>query len=206
MRRQPRLAKQLSGSTVQHLELRIPREHDLDSAVAVEVVNLEGLSLVSSPFLGFGAALLPQHPAIERDGRQATDVIERISSHLRHVLREEHVEPPVAVEVAEPHVAARAVSGRVELLPQRRLRVLRAQARQLVAALLDPLPKVGLSRRACRHAKRLEPRRHVGGEAGNACVEGAVTDVEDLLAVHRRAQPVGLDRDLEPIPASSCRK
>ena len=99
----------LAGPAVQHLDLEILHHDDFVLPVAVEVVDLERRVVREHVVIRVRTPDLPQHLAVERDRRQATDVVEGVPRSLADVLRDQHVDLAVAVQVAEAHVAARAV-------------------------------------------------------------------------------------------------
>ena len=132
-------AQLLASPAVEHLQLEIAREHDFGAAVAVEVVNLKRRVVGEEIVLRIRSALLPQDLTLERDGGQAADLIEGVAAYLRDLLREQHVEPAVAVEIAESHVASGAVALGLELPPQLRPRIAGAQLFELALAGVDAL-------------------------------------------------------------------
>ena len=127
-------ALHLAGAAVEHLQLESPCTCTTSPRpVAVEVVNLERRVAGEQAVARIGPAELPEHFAVERDGGEATDLDGRVADDLGHVLADEHVDRAVAVEVAEPHIAAGAEFGRGEFFPQLGLGVGGLQAAQLVA-------------------------------------------------------------------------
>ena len=106
------------------------------------------MSLVSRPLRGSGRPDLPEDLAVESDGGQATDLVEGIAAHARNVLRDQHVDLAVAVEVAEAHVAPGAELRGGELSPELGLRILGAQLRQFglragLRVVIRPVAAVG---------------------------------------------------------------
>jgi len=61
--------------------------------------------------VGIGTAHLPEHLAIEVDGGEAGDLVKGVPVRLANVLREQHVDLPIAIQVAEAGVAGGAVAG-----------------------------------------------------------------------------------------------
>ena len=151
--RQPGFAQQPPGAAVEDLELEIASEHDFDAAVPVEVVDLKRRVVRQQCVLRVRPPLLPEHTPFERHRGEATDLIESVAAHLGNVLREQHVEPAVAVEIAEADVSAGAEAWRVELFPEHRLRVVGAQAVEIGRATLDAATKIGGRCRTCRDAE-----------------------------------------------------
>jgi hypothetical protein len=127
-------------------------------------------------------------------------VIERVAANLGHVLREEHLRPAVAVEIAEAHVAPRAKPRRVEFPPPLRLWVLRPQPGEIAIAPLHSLLQIRGCRRRRRDAEGAKTRGRVRRHAGDALRQLAIAHVDELMAVHGGAEPVAFDGGLEPIP------
>ena len=127
----------LAGAAVEDLELEIAHQHDFVLAVAVDIVDLKRRVVGEQAVARIGAAHLPEDLAVERDGGQATDLVEGVAADARDVLRDQHVGHAVAVEIAEAHVAARAEVRSVELLPELGLGIVGAEARQFLLALAN---------------------------------------------------------------------
>ena len=140
--REPRAAEEAPGAAVEHLQLEVPGQHDLGAAVAVEIVNLERRVVGEQPVLRIRPSLLPQHAAVERHGRQAADVIERVAADLGHVLREQHLRRAVAIEITEAYVAPGTEARRVELPPHLWLWVLGPQTGEIAIPALHALAQI----------------------------------------------------------------
>ena len=188
---QPGAAQQASRPAFEHLQLEVARQHHFVAAVAVEIVNLERRVVGQQVVPRVRPALLPQDSAIERDRGQAADLIEGVAAHLRDLLREQHVELAVAVEIAEADVAAGAEAFRVELAPQLRPRILRPQPSRARAR---GARCAGAGRSA---AAALAVTRKSLKRAGMFAVmpamparQFAVADVDQLLAVDGSTQPI----------------
>jgi hypothetical protein len=122
---------------VEHLDLEVAHEQHVVLTFAVDVLDLEGRVVGEEAVARVGAAGLPEHLALQRDGGERADVIERVALHARDVLGDEHVHDAVAVEIAEAHVASSAELGRGQLAPQLGQRVAGAQLGEVVFARLD---------------------------------------------------------------------
>ena len=88
---------------LQDLELEVLHHHDLVAAVAVDVVDLKRRVGGQEAVARVGTAQLPEDPAIEGHGRQATD-LDEVVADPGDVLGDEHLGGAVAVQVAEPDV------------------------------------------------------------------------------------------------------
>jgi hypothetical protein len=157
-----------SGRAVEHLQLEVARGDDLGAAVAVEIVDLKRRVVGEEPVLWIRTSLLPQHTTVERDRREAANLIEGVAADFGDLLREEHVETAVAVEVPEADVAASAETRRLEFLPQPRARIIGAQLFEIALAPLDALTQLGCRRSGGGHPEAAKPRRHIGGDTRDA--------------------------------------
>jgi hypothetical protein len=194
------VSNQFAGPPIEHLELEVSREHDLRAAVGVQIVNLERRVVREKPVPGIWPSLLPEHLAVERHRGEATDLIERIAAHLCDVLRKQHVERAIAIEIAEADISASAKAGRLELPPYDGAWVFGAQSGELGLSTLRTSAEVCSGRCRRRHAERPKARRSVRGHASNARRQFLVAHVDERFAIYRRPQPVALDVDFESVP------
>jgi hypothetical protein len=93
---------------VQDLELEVLHQEDFALAVAVDVVDLERRVAGQESVARVGLPDLPEHLAVQRHRRQAAALDEVAAVDLGDDLGEDHLGHPVAVQVAEAHVAARS--------------------------------------------------------------------------------------------------
>ena len=109
------------GAAVQDADLELPAYDHLVRAVPVNVVDLEGhvrRYLAQHLRLVGGLAQLPQHVALQVDGRQAADEAVGVPADPLLHLRQNDLPAAVPRQVAEADLPAGAEILQVDLLPQ----------------------------------------------------------------------------------------
>src|SRR5215831_18334522 len=115
---------------------------------------------------------------------------------MRDVLRNQHIDLAVAVQITEAHVTASSEFWCFESLPELRFRILRAQTSQLRFAGADP--RLDVANRLIRrlNAEILEPRRAGRCNAGLSLWNLGIRSFENQSAVDKATHTwaVVLDR------------
>ena len=189
-RRDP--AQDSAGRPLGHDQLLVAAVDDLGTAVAVEVVGLEGDVVRETVLPGVRRAGLPEDAPVERQGGQAAELAVAVLRTVVHDLADQDVEATVAVEVAEAQVAADAEAVGAQLPPRHH-----AGVRRDAGLLLGPAPRARRLEapggvRVGGHAHGVETSRHVGGEADAPLGEGRVAGFEGDPAVELGPQGVAL--------------
>src|SRR5579883_1035304 len=105
-------------------------------SVAVDVVDLKRQVVGGEGIARVRLSDLPQNLTFESDGSETSD-LSVVVWIAHYVLRDQQVGLAVAIKISKADVAACAKVAEVHFFPELRLRIFRAQARQLGLALMD---------------------------------------------------------------------
>src|SRR5579871_699107 len=118
---------------------------------------------------------------------------------MRYVLRKQHVNMSVPVQITETHVTASSEFWRRESLPELRFRILRAQTGQLRFAGADPQFDVTNRVIGRLNAKVLEPRGAGRRYAGLSLQNLGIRSFKDQPAVDKATHAWAVALDLQTV-------